>query len=824
MTRISLASSAFLAAALMVGCASPPDAGKESLAGVALQIATISLPGGQLQAFYSSTLAASGGTAPYTWSIVSGALPAGLTLNASTGVIVGTPTTAGTTSFTVQAKDSSSTAQTAQQALSIAVNAASSSGAGIIVVPTGADPLVNGTNLSTAMTNAQCGSTIVLQAGAKYQATHFGSFRFHPMGACSGTDADYITICPGNTSGCVQTGLPAPGARINPPVNIAAMATVVADDTPAFVAQANAHHWKLLGLEITDAAIVRGGTTTFTPALVDIDGNQQSSGTDYSVMINTNHFIIDRCFIHPSNISASQLTFPWGEVSAGEGIVGYTPNLTIVGSWIGGFGGLQPGTSSRAQTYGILISTGPVLIQNNYVEAYFNNIFITGSLVNPANTAVVTGGTLTGATFSSTSNLNVGDIVAIQVDGSFCPARPTSPCFETATIDTVNPSTGAVTYHAIGPDIGTAGNHCALKDTPMANGIAQWNGDQPHDVTVKQNTLYKQPNWQVDSPGGAKDTIEIKQCINCLVDGNTYAGACSNFVTPEVKGSLPNNAGPWATVHDLTVSNNLISNTAPGWIPLGDYEQTATPGYNVFFLNNLVLNMPLQCPPGQNEAQMIFTERGRSLADGGTNITYSHNTFRWAGASQAYFIKGNGSSNTIDNNGQSTVPSNFTFKDSILDFGYYGIGNVTSGPVDFPPNGVVDLKNVINTRWPIQPGRSPTGPGEFPHSFVVSGDSGIGFVNITACDSGVDYHGCALTSGSTYHNAASDGKDPGVDFAALDSALGPLANTVVPLISQAESASPILVVNLRSIPERLFRLIGRLGAGSRHPCQLNWMR
>src|SRR6476619_6604519 len=41
---------------------------------------------------YSAMLAASGGTAPMTWTLTSGTLPAGLALNAQTGAITGTPT------------------------------------------------------------------------------------------------------------------------------------------------------------------------------------------------------------------------------------------------------------------------------------------------------------------------------------------------------------------------------------------------------------------------------------------------------------------------------------------------------------------------------------------------------------------------------------------------------------------------------------------------------------------------------------------------------------------------------------------------------------
>lgn len=90
-----------------------------------LGIVTSSLPSVVEDGSYSQTLVATGGTPPYTWSVVSGALPAGLSLNASTGAITGTATgDPGASSFTVQVEDDASATDTA--ALSIVVTAAGS--------------------------------------------------------------------------------------------------------------------------------------------------------------------------------------------------------------------------------------------------------------------------------------------------------------------------------------------------------------------------------------------------------------------------------------------------------------------------------------------------------------------------------------------------------------------------------------------------------------------------------------------------------------------------------------------------------------------------
>ena len=91
-----------------------------------LEVTTASLPGGTKSSAYSQSVAASGGYTDYTWSVSSGSLPAGLSLDASTGTISGTPTTPQTSGFTILVTDAFG--NTASKPLSIVVSGTSTEG------------------------------------------------------------------------------------------------------------------------------------------------------------------------------------------------------------------------------------------------------------------------------------------------------------------------------------------------------------------------------------------------------------------------------------------------------------------------------------------------------------------------------------------------------------------------------------------------------------------------------------------------------------------------------------------------------------------------
>jgi len=119
-----------------------------------LVVTTTSLPNGTMGQSYSAMVGATGGLSPYSWSVIAGSLPAGLSLNGTTGAVGGTPTGSGTSSFTVQVTDGQVPADSAAQALQITV------------APVQYPPLViTTTSLPNAKRNKNYSRTLVATGG-----------------------------------------------------------------------------------------------------------------------------------------------------------------------------------------------------------------------------------------------------------------------------------------------------------------------------------------------------------------------------------------------------------------------------------------------------------------------------------------------------------------------------------------------------------------------------------------------------------------------------------------------------------------------------------
>jgi hypothetical protein len=181
--------------------------------GSLLVITTQSLPAGKANTAYTATLAASGGTPPYAWSVISGALPTGTTLNSSTGVISGTPTTAATFNFTVQVVDSGNPAQITTKALSIVIASAGSCPCTIwpsttvpVIADSGADSSVEIGVRFRADSNGSI-TAIRFYKGAGNTDTHVGN-----LWAVDGTRLATATFTNETASGWQQVNLSSPVA------------------------------------------------------------------------------------------------------------------------------------------------------------------------------------------------------------------------------------------------------------------------------------------------------------------------------------------------------------------------------------------------------------------------------------------------------------------------------------------------------------------------------------------------------------------------------------------------------------------------------------
>ena len=140
---------------------------KLTIAVIPLAITTTSLPVGQTGMPYSTTLTSSGGTGAVTWTRTAGALPAGLQLNAATGVISGTPTASVSDSpLTFTATDSGSPAQTQSAAFSLTIDP---SGTTVDITPRRAALTVTQTlSLSANTTDASGVAWSVTPAGGSF--------------------------------------------------------------------------------------------------------------------------------------------------------------------------------------------------------------------------------------------------------------------------------------------------------------------------------------------------------------------------------------------------------------------------------------------------------------------------------------------------------------------------------------------------------------------------------------------------------------------------------------------------------------------------------
>ncbi len=223
---------------------------------------------GTAGAAYSQTLTATGGAAPYTWSLASGNLPSGLTLS-STGVISGTPTAAGSFKVTVAAKDSNNAS--AQQAITITIALPATPNVTVTLTPDTSSPAQQpqvGVTLSSAYPVDIIGNlTLTFQSsvGGDDQTVRFSN----------GSRSANFTISAGNTQAQLVMGS---GPTVFPaPVNLLTGTTA---GTIKMTASLQAS-----GIDITPSPAPSKTTVIAASAPVISSVAIQSSGTTLTVIV-----------------------------------------------------------------------------------------------------------------------------------------------------------------------------------------------------------------------------------------------------------------------------------------------------------------------------------------------------------------------------------------------------------------------------------------------------------------------------------------------------------------------------------------------------------
>ncbi len=573
-----------------------------------------------------------------------------------------------------------------------------------------ATKVMDGRAFQAAINSAKCGETIVLQAGVTYVAPQGQAFTLPNKPQCPAVESSFITITTSDL-----TNLPSAGTRVSPQ-NATAMAKIVtASSAPAVYINFKAHQYRFVGIEFTNIA----KQSEHSPNLV--------LGGDYARYEEMPQYIeFDRCFFHPIEETTNP-TSPVRSVSHAITING--KYLKVVNSYISGFMGRYiTDPEQNIDSMGIIISSAPFVIENNYIAAWFNNILIGGSDPSApvANQAAVAGeATLESATLTHTQNLAVGDYVSFQ-----------QPAGENANGRVLTKSGNAITFTKLQVN-NDGGNSLKNGVAPASGAKVQWNGDLPSDIQIRHNTFDKPMSWKpLMRNYQPKAWIEIKLADGLVIDGNIFQGYPSTVGT-----TLKNQSGsaPWSTVRDMTFTNNRFTSFSyPFILNLKDELRVSTEGKNVVIANNL-------CTGAGGRRYYGVDSKFLQLA-AGDNVQVYHNTC----FQESDMVGG-------------SLPStrNFVFRDNIVNTGLYGMNCMTPGGfASCWPRLLFTNNVIIDTRQD----RSDPMSEYLLRNRVVSTIDQIGFA-------GLDREDYRLSERSRFKGKASDGTDPGVDVDALNKAL-----------------------------------------------------
>jgi len=282
-----------------------------------------------------------------------------------------------------------------------------------------------GGDLQAAINSAQCGDTVSIAPNTPFT----GNFKI-PDKQCVSSN---LTI---------RTSATLPLRRIGPADKALLARLVSPNSLPALSNQGATGRVNLIGLEITNI-----GGSVVTEELVTFGGSRVAGTQPHNLLF-------DRCWIHEAT---NDTTTPDSIITTAiRGMSMNAADWKVTRSTVAGFRAYRLGGTQVEASNGILLASNNLRfeISDSYIEAWFVPIFFGGSAGESPNTATLSNASYSNgtgtATFSSISNLSVGNLIALQVAGGKTP--PTN---------SAHPNEGVV--YQVAQVTGIAGNVVSFK-------------------------------------------------------------------------------------------------------------------------------------------------------------------------------------------------------------------------------------------------------------------------------------------------------------------------------------------------------------------------
>jgi Putative Ig domain/Protein of unknown function (DUF1565) len=520
-----------IAVIALQGCGATVSGNNQTSSTPQFSISTTTLPPGQVGTAYSATLTATGGTAPYSWALTSGTLPAGLVLNSTSGAIGGTPTQAvANAALTFKVSDSGNPAQTQSATFSLTIN--------------------SGTNTALSITTASLPAAVVNVAySQQLNATGgSGSYSWILTPAASGFSV---------SSAGLLTGTPTSTAALTFDLK-------VVDDT-------NSNDTATAALTLTVNATGSGSTY-----YVSTSGSDSNAGTQSSPWQTIQHAANsvhagDIVYVMGGTYNESVTIAVSGSASAGPVVFASYPGQTAIVDGTGlSASGIQGLFSIEDESY--------VTIQGFTIQNYTTS----DANATPAGIWVTGAGSNLQILNNEISNIVTtseagGNAFGIAVYGSEAPASIDS--IVTGNSETVNVD-GNVTNFLISNNVIHDDDNIGI-DAIGFEGVSPDSAyDYARNGEISGNTVYNISAISNAGEGNQYDAdgIYVDGASQIVVDRNlTY----NNDLNIEVASE---HSGHYATY--VTVRNNLVYAGNTVGISIGGYASSVGGTQNCTIVNN----------------------------------------------------------------------------------------------------------------------------------------------------------------------------------------------------------------------------------------------